>query len=178
MKKPNITFKSLLQPIKDIQKRNKYFDYLDDEGKRLEIAWDMLQLLVNEKLEAIGVAVAYWSSWFKTGIEELSDSKSIQKYLCEELPTCRVCARGGLMISQLRLGNSINYNYHIDSGRPEFIKGFIIEDFVHMENEYERGKYEHPYYNGSTEKLMNICCNILVNGNFNIDDKTDYLIDA
>lgn len=33
---PQIKFKSLLQPIKDIEERNKYFDYLSDEGKRLE----------------------------------------------------------------------------------------------------------------------------------------------
>lgn len=176
MKKPNITFKSLLQSIKNIQKRNEYFDYLSDEGKRLEIAWDMLRLLMNSKLKANGVGKYYWNEYLLTKTRIL-DSKGLQKYLNENIPECTVCARGGLMISQIRLGNSIRgSDSNRDNGDPLNLKGFAFNDFIQIENEYEHSMYQHPYDKGTTEKLMNICCNILVNGNFDKNDKTDYLI--
>jgi len=177
MKKPNITFKSLLQPIKDIEERNAYFDYLSDEGKRLEIAWDMLQLLVQEKVKATGIANHYWNLNLLSKVRNLRESKKIQKFLCTELETCTVCARGGMMLSQIRLGNSIDYCWDIGAGNFTIIKGFSYDNFINMEVEYEHSKYNHAYQAGTTEKLMNICCNILVNGNFNTNDRTDYLTD-
>lgn len=45
-----------------------------------------------------------------------------------------------------------------------------------MENEYESSYYDHPYKSHTEEKLANICYNVLVNGNFNTDDDTDYLV--
>lgn len=178
MKKPNITFKSLLQPIKNIEERNAYFDYLSNEGKRLEIAWDMLQLLVQEKLTAIGVNVTFWGNTLINLTYEVN-AKEVQRILCTtKLSRCTVCARGGLMVSQLRLGNSFTYHeINHGAGTSSTIKGFTYDDYLRIEKEYEHSIYNHPYTAGTTEKLMNICCNILVNGNFNTNDRTDYLID-
>ncbi len=172
--KANIVFKSLIQDIKDIEKRNKVFNSLSAEGKRLEIAWDCLQLLLKEKV--VGYTGGYWSNEIFNATENCKNSKEFQKTLVKNLPNCEVCARGGMMLSQIRLGNKVSPNdnscYH---GNYHNIRGFNMKVFEQMENEYERCSYEHPYKWNTTEKLANICCNILVNGNFNVKDKTDYL---
>ena len=175
LKKPNITFKSLLQPIKDIEERNKYFDYLSDEGKRLEIAWDQLQLIQRRKVKAIGNQIGYWNDGLKFKTRSLT-SKELQEHLLK-IEKCEVCARGRIMMSQIRLGNHISGD-DVDriKGCNDNLKGFSIHDMRIIEEEYERSDYDHPYESGTTEKLMNILCNILVNGNFNILDQTDYLI--
>lgn len=175
MKQPNIVFKSLLDKIKGIEKRNKYFDYLSAEGKRLEIAWDCLKLIQAKQVKAIGVCVGYWdSTLFDETIDK--DSKKLQRILCN-IKSCKVCARGGVMLSQIRLGNHISGNdEYRDMGNDKNLSGFSMDNMEEMESEYEHGYYSHPYKPGSTEKLMNIMCNILVNGNFNKNDKTDYLI--
>lgn len=170
---PNITFNSVLQPIKNIEERNKAFDELTDEGKRQEIAWDALQLVINEK---VGAALrVYWSSALSCITAE--NSKAFQQILINELPTdCYVCQRGLVMLSTIRLGDSIlpNDDYR-EHGSSENLKGFSLFDMLIMEAEYEYSEFNHPYPNNSSEKLANICCNILVNGNFNPNDKTDYL---
>lgn len=168
----NITFKSVLQEIKDIEKRNEYFDWLDDEGKRLEIAWDCLQLVLSYKIKtSIGF---YWGKGLKTIITE--EPKEFQRILNEELPDCRVCARGALMLAQIRLGNNIDSRESgRDCGIEKNIQGFTYDDFIGMELEFETDRFCHPYQRNSQEKLANILCNVLVNGNFNKEDKTDYL---
>lgn len=169
---PNITFKSVLQPIKNIKKRNAYFDWLNDESKRLEIAWDCLQLVLSGKI----VADDDRNFWSRSLIRiKTQSSKEFQRILNEELPECTVCARGGLMLSQIRLGNNILTNDDYRDCGKENIKGFTYNDFKAIESEFEYSTYKHPYEDNTDQKLANIMCNILVNGNFNIEDRTDYL---
>lgn len=170
--KVKIKYKSKLYRFKNIDSRNKAFDSLSDEDKRREIAWDSLQLILSEKVSAsLG---EYWSN----GLFSIEgDSKTLQKILLNELPECRVCARGAMMLSQIRLGNSIDSSDgYREQGTDENIKGFSMNDFYNMESEYENCQYRHPYNYNTDEKLANICCNIIVNGNFNTEDKTDYLL--
>lgn len=169
---PNIEFKSVLQPIKDIKARNQAFRELTDEGKRLEIAWEALQLVLSDKIHpAVG---CYWSN--NLWEIEAPTAHGFQQKLINKLPKCEVCQRGLIMLSTIRIGNSVSSDdWGRDEGHRHNISGFDMEDMKDMEKEYEHGYFEHPYETHTKEKLANICCNILVNGNFNTDDKTDYL---
>ncbi len=171
---PNIKYKSVLTGL-TIAQRNKAFDRLSDEGKRLEIAWDALQMVLNGFVKAS--EGCYWNNNL---LKVEGDSKTLQKvfntkefYKKEE---CEVCQRGLMMLSQVRLGNSIDSTdlYRCEGSRTN-IKGFDFYSFLDMEREYEYSYFNHPYFNNSQEKLANICCNVLVNGDFNKEDKTNYL---
>lgn len=175
MIKTNIEFKSVLSKYTDINKKNKHFQELTDEGKRLEIAWDCLQLIIQETVK--GSHGYYWNTDLKYKAITLRSAKELHLFLNYNLPNCEVCARGGMMLSQIRLGNNIKPSYvNIDNGNANSIEGFSMYNFIEMELEYENNRYNHPYDNNTTEKLANICCNVLVNGNFNIKDTTNYLI--
>lgn len=175
--KPNIDYVSVLDHIKSIPERNKAFDALDNQSKRLEIAWDALKL-VNKKV-VVASNCFYWDFELIDIANDCNNSKQLQKILNKpsNFKNCAVCARGSIMLSLIRLGNSIDpYDPHRDSGNKRNLKGFSMKSMVNMESEYERSEFNHPYKNNTDEKLMNILCNILVNGDFNIKDKTDYLI--
>lgn len=174
MKKPNIKFKSLLQGIKNIEERNAYFEYLSDKGKRLEIAWEFMRLV---EVGILNPAEGhFWNGYLRDLTYKIS-SKEVQELLISNTIECTVCERGGLMYAQICLGNSIDgYDDNRDEGGRNNIKGFCIGDFNDIESEYENSYYGHPYENRTREKMLNILCNILVNGNFNTDDKTNYLI--
>lgn len=165
-------FSSKLTHIKDIEQRNKAFDALSDEDKRREIAYDCLKLTLIGKV--IGAYNRYWSNSLEC-INE-SDSKKFQKLLVHDLPECAVCVRGGMMLSQIRLGNSLTtYSPSYYKGYEGNLKGFNIDSFLKMEFEYESTSYQHPYNTDTTEKLQNICLNVIHNGDFNVDDDTDYV---
>ncbi len=170
--KRNKTFVSKLEAIKNIEERNTAFESLSDEDKRKEIAYDCFILTLSGKIQ--GSAGCYWSP--KLEKIKARTAKAFQEKLVNDLPECKVCARGGMMLSQIRLGNSIS---HRDDerveGSEEILKGFDIISFLDMENEYEREYYNHPYESRTTEKLQNICLNVIVNGDFNTKDNTDYL---
>ena len=178
MKKPNIDYVSVLDDIKDIDERNKAFDKLSKEGKRLEIAWDMLKLLMSGVVKPSDGH--YWNPKLMRVADSCFNSKELQKEFNDKknIKGCSVCARGGLMLSQIRLGNSVNPNdtWFRDKGSSENLKGFSWISMRKMENEYEHCTYRHPYRDNTTHKLMNILCNVLVNGDFKVSDKTDYLI--
>jgi len=171
----NITYKSILARFKNIDKRNVAFNNLDPQSKRLEIAWDALQMVLLGLIQPSDGC--YWSDAL---LEISGDSKTLQRKLIEGLPkplACEVCQRGAIMLSQIRLGNSIGSNDDDrDCGAGYNVKGFNYPNLVEMENEYEHSQYDHPYEYNTREKMANILCNILVNGEFNTEDRTDYLI--
>jgi len=193
----NIPFQSVLTNIKDIKERNKAFDELSDEDKRKEIAFDSLGLiLVEESMQAKGGD--YWGT-LEGAVKQTETSEELQNFLLTA-PKCEVCARGAIMMSQIRLGNSIglknNYYYDIEKGANQrLLKGFTVDTMDNMEQEFEGWvkaepgnpwgdrvqikDYEsgcrQPYASGSNEKLVNILCNIITNGDFVPEDDTDYL---
>lgn len=174
--KANIKYKSVLQDIKNIEERNEAFHALDNQGKRLEIAWDMLQLVLNETISSS--YGTYWSADLLDNTSKIKTSKELQKFLLKtnKIKNCTVCARGGIMLSTIRLGNKISRSDDfLYNGSSHNIQGFTMKKMKEMEYEYEENGYNHPYCYNTDRKLANICCNILVNGNFNIKDKTDYL---
>lgn len=185
---PNIKYKSVLQGIKNIKERNKAFDALDEQSQRMEIAWDTLQLITSNKVE--GSIGSYWDRGLLNLqgdirdevddgiISEEKGSKEFQETLIKKLPeSCKVCARGGVMLSLIRLGNKISpIEFHAPKGDRDIIRAFDMDSMYAMESEYERSNYNHPYLHNSTEKLANIYCNVLVNGFFNTKDKSNYLI--
>ena len=175
--KIKIKYKSVLKDFKNVKERNYAFNNLDKQSQRLEIAWDALNLIINDNVTpADGY---YWGNELRRKLE-LLNPKETQVFLLKELnkDICKVCQRGLMMVSQIRLGNELSSSKskNIYEGDDDNIKGFSLKDFTRIEGEYECSDNSHPYFSHSKEKLANICCNILVNGNFNKKDKTDYLI--
>ena len=159
-----------------LSQRNKAFNNLSPEIQRLEIAWDALNLVLQVLVKPN--ECGYWSDPLRN---INGNSKVLQKTLNDKTfyqkNECEVCQRGLMMVSQIRLGNSIgDDDCDRSDGNEGNVKGFSIESFEKMESEYEHNAYNHPYDTHTKEKLANICCNVLNNGDFNVDDKTDYLI--
>lgn len=171
---PQIKYKSLLANIKDIGERNKAFNALTKEEQRLEIAWDALQLVITDKVKAS--TGCYWNWKLNDIVDGSKNAKEFQNNLLNNLPEgCLVCARGALTLSRIRLGNKVKPDDNFDNSGYNNVKGFTLEDYQKAEKEYEWSYYSHPYNNNTNQKLANILCNILVNGNFNTEDRTDYL---
>lgn len=178
---PQITFKSLLDPITDIDKRNKKFASLSAEGKRLEIAWEALKLVTSGIAAPAGEngRSFYWDHRLKETFNRTASSKELQEEFLN-LQSCTVCERGILTLSRIRLGNGIDPCKYSVFGISEGYEikardGFSYLSFEQMEKEYERSFYCHPYNSNTSKKMANILCNVLVNGDFNTEDKTDYL---
>lgn len=188
---PQITFKSLLDPIKDIDKRNKKFASLSNEGKRLEIAWEGLKLIIAGMVTPSGIrttggsrAVAFWDENLKRIADKKGkNSKALQQAFLA-IPECEVCERGLLTLSKIRIGSAVLIDERsltrdlisTECGdNPISRDGFDLSSLELMEAEYESREFKHPYNNRTIEKMANILCNVLVNGDFDIYDKTDYL---
>ncbi len=171
-----IPFKSVLAKVKDIEKRNALFNHLTNEDKRKEAAFDALNLILNGPLKASKNG-EYWGRGFKSKIRKLKTPEELQCFLNEKLNSCKVCQRGLMMISLIRLGNTISpKDCDIDSGNKANIRGFSIKSFEEMEISYEGWDWrEKPYSNNTEQTLINNCCNVIANGDFNVDDNTDYL---
>lgn len=165
-------FKSQLTSIKNIEKRNAAFEALSDEDKRKEIAWDALKLIT------MGIVSASYGHYWNNYLLSLEHT-NLQKLLVDEkkLPKdCEVCVRGAIMLSQIRLGNCIGSDDEDRSnGDPANLKGFPYCSMKVLESEFENDKYGTPYGSNTTAKIANLMCNIIVNGNFDSNDHTDYL---
>lgn len=196
-------YKSKLSRFKSLELRNAAFEKLSDENKRKEIAWDGLKLVLAGQIGA--AKGTYWNNklseyvWGKQdtsalgrlGRPEVQTAEELQQRLMEP-PKCSVCARGLMMLSAIRVGNKIEplttfrswygpttiaNEVSICRGDDDTLegKGFSLGDFMVMEKEYEQNYHGHPYRARTKKKLANICCNVIVNGNFHRADKTDYL---
>ncbi len=178
-------YKSVLSHIKDIKERNRVFDSLDDKTKRREVCWDALQLVLNDSVRA--AAGIYWSG----SIEHIDgDSKELQEELNYNLPHCRVCARGAVMLSTIRLGNSIDAssygkNNGINRYGDSIAKGFSTTTLLKMENIYENWitdeseDFKRPDLEERSELMLaNVLCNVIVNGDYNTEDDTIYVKDT
>lgn len=176
-------FTSKLKDIKDIKERNRVFNFeLSDEEKRKEIAWDSLNLVINGVLTAH--RSGYWEEALVRKTKNLSSEALQDKLLCIETnkDECMVCARGAIMVSQIRLGNELSTE-NLDSqkvangegndGSFDILKGFGSKSFLHIEAEYENNSDIYPIH--TPHNLANIFCNIITHGDFDPKDRTDYL---
>ena len=174
-------YKSVLPAINavgDIYARNEAFDSLSDKVQKKEIALDALNLLLNDVTEPSNIGV-YWGVDLQTIKAETPKEFQEKLLTLESLETpikCIVCARGSIMLSLIRLGNNIgSSNPHRSDGHVEVLKGFDSKEMYDMEEEYETSYFNMPYLHNTTDKLANILINVLVNGTFNTEDKTDYV---
>jgi hypothetical protein len=146
---PQITFKSLLDPIKNIDKRNEKFASLSDEGKRLEIAWEALKLVVNDVARPSN-SQHFWRYWDRQLLDTCEVSSSSEELQSEMLKvkSCTVCERGLLTLAKIRIGNNVDPGLGIDNismgNKYSTREGFYFSSFKDMESEYERSKYNHP----------------------------------
>ncbi len=171
--KTKIDYKSKLVRFTNIDNRNKAFNLLSKEDQRREIAWDCLGLILKKKIKA--AKGKYWSNNLSQKVDKCKNPPQLQAMVLN-VPKCEVCARGGMMLSQIRLSNTLSpHGSEIYKGNKSNIKGFSFKVFEDMEREYEYSYYYHPYGSRTTQKLANICCNIIKNGNFKPTDLTDYL---
>lgn len=173
-------YTSVLTGIKDIKARNAAFHSLDLETKRKETAFDSLMMLVTGIITA--ARGAYWNNNLINKVakyETRNDSEAVQCELLDIQPNhhCSVCARGAMMLSTIRLGNNMTYQESTTTGSKRLLRGrgFTMEQFEAMEEEYEHSYYHHPHTSRTRAKLANICCNVIINGKFKKSDKTDYL---
>lgn len=177
-----IPFESKLN-IKNVNKRNKAFAILNDEEKRREIAYELLNLIVVEKkVEASNSR--FWGDSLENINKFAKTSKELQNGFLA-LPYCEVCAKGGMMLAQIRLGNNvkpvkgISAGYYSEESRMNgsfaAYQGFSRPNWDALEDKYEMSLFYLPYGSNTDEKLVNICCNIIFNGNFSTRDKNDYL---
>lgn len=171
-----IPFKSKLSRVKDIEKRNKVFNSMQPEDQRKEIAYDALILLVKKKIQA--ESGIYWDYNFKNKTGRLSTPKALQKFVCKDSIECNVCARGAIMLSQIRLGNTVDPSDSKRSvGSHDNLRGFDIKGMDNMENEFEGFTDDEKvkYDIGTNEKLACILSNVIINGDFKKSDRTDYV---
>ena len=180
--KPNITYKSLLSGIRGINKRNEVYKSLTEEQQRKEIAWDVIMLLQKGMIEASDGC--YWDNDLEDLYETSEDSKEVFRRFNKLEHTCEVCARGAIMLSTIRLGNTYGpeeyenaYCVHDGVMDGRSLTCFSVASLRNMELEYEYNEFKHSPFNNTDEKLMNIMCNIIVNGDFNTSDKTDYVVE-
>ena len=185
-------FKSKLVDIIDIEERNKAFHKLSKPDQRREIAYDQFNLLFSRPSYR-GSRSRYWTDRLHLKCRS-REAKDLQEILLKEstFNGCSVCARGAVMVSQIRLGNKLSTNRYavnaiscgIVSDRQSYWEptkvqslstAFTIDMMETMENEYEYSTYETPYKNNTKKKLMNIMLNIIANGVFKTTDRTDYL---
>lgn len=156
---------------------------------RKEIAYDALQLTLTQRL--IANNGSYWGINLRVIKDTVRQegSKVFQKALIDLPQNCAVCARGALMVSQIRLGNELHpCSSEIAKGNATNIKGFTTSDFITMENYYEYKDYKAfdtitkksyllfgDIYVARKYRLINIFLNVLTNGNFNNDAEIDYI---
>ncbi len=169
-----IPYKSKLYRFKNIENRNKAFKKLSKTDQKKEIALDALKLVIDRKLKAAdGV---YWGYNLMNVSRDAKDAKDFQQKLNNTLPKCEVCQRGLMMISQIRLSNTIDPSENdMMCGSKKNIKGFSFGEFLDMENEFEGIDFNLPYGSHTNSKLALICCNVIKNGKFKPKDNTDYL---
>lgn len=176
----NITFHPVLQGIKDVKARTEAFHKLSNEDKRKEIAWDALQLVLIDRL--IPSYGRYWGGDLLDIKLESETAEELQEEVIRATQstnsTCIVCARGAVMVSTIVLGNHIDpvNDHYLHAGSEDNVQGFTMKEMRQMEDEYENAWYGHPYESNTKKKLANILCNVLTNGFFNTEDKTDYLV--
>lgn len=186
-----LPFKSKLDPFRTITERNKVFHTLNAAEQRQEIAYDLLTLILLGH-----VTSGQWTYWEGNYLDERSycnTAEDLHVYFNQiELRNakCEVCARGGMMLSQIRLGNTLTVDTcGIGNGDAKTIVGFTYQEYHDMESLYEgytqRNTFngteyntwiaDHPYSERTTERLANICLNVIVNGVFDEEDFTDYV---
>lgn len=172
----NIPFKSKLIRFKNIENRNIAFYKLSKKEQRQEIAYDGLLLLTTSDKIDNSKSMLYWSPSLETIQKHSKTAGELQLKLINELPVCQVCARGIIMLSKIRISNNIEpEDVDADSGCAENMKSFSIENMEEMEEEYEYNQFNTPYILRTTEKLINILCNIINNGKFKKSDRKDYI---
>jgi len=184
-----VPYKSVLYRYKNIEKRNKAFNALDEETMRKEIAYDALKLTLTQVITPSNGS--YWGYELKRIKHNISQesAKVFQEKLLNLPQNCEVCARGAMMVSQIRLGNELDAcKDDVTKGNESNIKGFSINSFISMEDyyEYRRGStfdnitefsYSKIFYNSKRRKyrLINIFLNVLTNGDFNDNVEIDYI---
>ncbi len=184
-----LNYKSVLDGIKNIKKRNDKFHSLSKKEQRMEIGLDVLDML---SLKQISGGDDYWNYQFRRKMSRLDDSKELQNKLMSKSlykeENCEVCARGAMMLSTIRLGNNIDPDTdYISRGTPKIQKHFTRIMYVAMEAVYEdycykssivgaNEEYEHPYEFNTSELLANIFLQVIqTDGGFSIKNNTDYL---
>lgn len=186
-----LPYKTKLKRIKNIARRNKKFESLKPSEQRMEIALDIITSLNDEVIIASDRS-EYWSPFLIHIGVNASNPEDLQKKLLN-LPkvkdtndhsgyhggqqSCRVCARGAMMLSTIRLGNTLDPREgDLPSGNSDNQKYFDYYEFKDMESVFE-SHFEGYYDSNTDECLANIFLQIIFNNGkeYNPNDLNDYL---
>lgn len=172
-----IPFKSKLTK-KTIELNNEAFEKFSKTQQRKEIAYDALMLIVK------GIATTLSGGYWGEDLHNIKDaSLSSSAFQCnllkiDEKTNCSVCQKGLMMLSQIRLSNSLHpADSGITNGSHKGRKGFSENAFDQMEEDFEGWSraINTTYKPGSSKLQANICCNVIANGDYKPKDETDYI---
>ncbi len=177
-----IPYKSQLKGT--VAQKNKQFKELSTPDQKREIALDGLKLIIKNKISPAGREGMshYWgSSGLRDHRQHARNSKDFQKRLLTELPeACEVCERGLIMLSKIRVANTIDPcgdAHNISSGSNGLQKPFTFDEMEDMETVYENGStITYPYQNNTLKNMANNLCVIIDKGKFLLSvAKEDYV---
>jgi hypothetical protein len=103
--------KTKQQVKKLIEKNNKIWESSTIQERRVLVCKDVLAQLKARKYFARS------GTWVETKMAKPlgKTGRSLQEIICnDELPTCRCCALGGLMLSTVKYANNVNLEYSDD----------------------------------------------------------------
>ena len=180
-----LRYRSQLKGIKDQKEKNETFHSLPIADRRREIALDALEMLHLEHISA--AHGTYWTENLIDTAKSCETSIELQKNLLDKNTynsNCRVCVRGAMMLSTIRLGNKIDpLNRSLSSGCSNSQKHFTARMYHDMEDVYEGTYFFYtsedidilPYRLRSNENLANVFLQVVQTGAFKYDDRVDYL---
>lgn len=199
-----LPYKSVLRSIVDIEERNNAYWKLDRQSQKFEVCIDMLTLMEQNIIVpdprsywgtfefGDGEVIDFE---FEDPKEDYIEASKFQERLCNiDNSKCQVCQRGAVMLSTIRLGNRLSADSRNVSKGDESNNPFSFQELIEMEGLFEdfyrvnfdedlfyytyekiTSDMQFPYSSGAEECMVNMCLNVLYNGDFDILDTTDYL---
>lgn len=139
--------------VKEIQKNNENFEKASPSEKRVLIAKDVIRGLKSKRLVSMqGVWLCVENDGELFDPDE-TDKKTELKKVLDKIPSCNVCALGGIFVSAVRRFNKLKCSK--DLANPDYarmlpyLKRFFSEKQIRLiECAYEQGDgfvYAHTY---------------------------------
>lgn len=193
-----LKYKSQLSSIKDIDEKNAVYQSLSKQEQKFEVCLDVIYLLAKKQLYP--TTGTYWGRIYKNGIpffiQDIKDNNKLHHELLNlQNSQCEVCIRGAIMISTIRSGNTFSTQDPDITHGSENNNPFELKELIEMEGVFEKffgvdcDKYyvqntygkgindiNFPYEVGSPEFVANVFLNVLHNGEFDLFNFTDYLV--
>lgn len=190
-----IPFESALSRCRTISGRNKKFNALSNQDQHKEIAYEAIKLYLYDIYMPTGGT--YWSDNIKWSVKEKvdneTDSKKLQAGVLSvvkmrnerDIGRCEVCARGGLALSEILIGNNVSAA-HVFSDALDYVADgrghnsvISMDTLSHAESAFEWGSGCDTMYKEFEDdaiRFVMIMCNIIVNGRFDEHETVNHAL--